>query len=194
MVVNLTVLSQKQIHLFENDSLINVKKVKYSVIDGTIKYVGIGKVKSYVNLNANDVEYLTINKRIFGISRAGLIKVDDVFFINESSKKGALDACRHYTKYRPAASGTYWTTALTGGVIGLIPAISTSSTSPKEKNLLMPEGLLKADPGYTNAYKKQAKNMKQGKVWGSYGIGVVTATILGILTSTIIVRIVESND
>ena len=91
------------------------------------------------------------------------------------SKRGALDACKYYTRYKGAATGTFVTTFLVGGILGLIPAISTSATPPKEKNLNMPEVPLKQEPEYKTAYQKQAKNIKSGKVWGNYAMGLLTA-------------------
>jgi hypothetical protein len=172
------VISQKQIHLMDNDSVINARKIKYKFTRGEVKYLPEGPSKSYKVKTFGQIDYLTINKNNYGITNSGLLKVKKDFFNNEATQRGALDACRYYTKYTGAATGTFVTTFLAGGIIGLIPAISTSSTTPKEKNLNMPDVPLKQEPDYKTAYQKQAKNIKSGKVWNNYAMGLLTAITL----------------
>jgi hypothetical protein len=85
--------------------------------------------------------------------------------------KGQIDAARHYKRYKGAATGTLLT-SLVSPVIGLIPAILCSATSPKIENLGYPNEELFKQPAYYKAYNKKAKKIKQRKVWSNWGIGL----------------------
>ncbi|TDE11657.1 hypothetical protein [Dyadobacter psychrotolerans] len=84
--------------------------------------------------------------------------------------KGQIDAERHYTKYRGAATGTL-IASLFSPLIGLIPAIACSSTTPKLKNLDYPDEALFRQAEYHASYTQKAKKIKKRKVWTNWGIG-----------------------
>jgi hypothetical protein len=86
------------------------------------------------------------------------------------SVKGQIDAERNYKKYKGAATGTL-ITSLVSPLVGLIPAIITSSTTPKLENLGYPDESLFKQADYHNAYTRKAKKIKQRKVWKNWGIG-----------------------
>lgn len=89
---------------------------------------------------------------------------------------GKRDARIYYTRFQGAATGTFLTTFPGSPALGLITALSTSLTAPKEHNLEMPNSVLAANADYHTGYKKTAWSVKRKKVWTSWGIGVgVTA-------------------
>jgi hypothetical protein len=176
--------SQNEIHLLGCDSILNCKKIK--VHKGYISYTPIDTDRCVLYLRNNAIAYIDINKIHYGPSEKEFFRIKDELFQNKISKSGALDACRNYSKYKGAATGTFVTTYLAGGILGLIPAIATSQTTPKVGNLNMPETESGFDETYKNSYVQQAKNMKSGRVWSNYGYGILFA-IITVVTINIIV-------
>ncbi|HEV7379897.1 MAG TPA: hypothetical protein VGN64_08905 [Dyadobacter sp.] len=86
------------------------------------------------------------------------------------SVKGQIDAEKNYKKYKGAATGTL-IASLVSPLIGLIPAIASSATTPKLQNLGYPDETLFRQGDYHAAYTKKAKKIKQKKVWTNWGIG-----------------------
>lgn len=84
--------------------------------------------------------------------------------------KGQIDAERNYKKYKGASTGTL-IASLVSPLIGLIPAIACSASTPKIENLGYPSEELFRQPEYHSSYTKKAKKIKQGKVWKNWGIG-----------------------
>lgn len=106
------------------------------------------------------------------------ITSDDLF------SQGQADASRYYKGYKGAGTGTL-ITSLISPIVGLIPAIACSSTSPKEANLDFPNASLMNNPEYYNGYTKKAKKIKQGKVWKNWGVAMaVNIAAVLILSST----------
>jgi hypothetical protein len=175
------VMSQNNIFLLQNNTKIEfVKQLKLK--KGLLYYKEDKKSKEFKTLKVEDIDYLIFKGKYYGICPKNLVKVNSSFFTDEKEKKGALDACRFYNKYKGAMWGTWTATFLTGGIVGLVPAIITSSTPPQEKNLNIPDSPLKNDPVYLNSYKLQAKKMKSSSVWlGGYLGGVLDAISLGIV-------------
>lgn len=94
---------------------------------------------------------------------------------------GEKDARLYYKGYKGAGTGTFIGGLIGGPIIGLIPAIATSSSKPNYKNLNFPKESLMNNPEYFKAYTQKAKRIKQGKVWMNYGISVginITASIV----------------
>ena len=88
-----------------------------------------------------------------------------------------------YYRPGPAVGATFATTAVTGGILGLIPAIACSSTPPADKHLYYPDSTLMERTAYREAYITTAKKIKQRKVWGAYGMGIATAILLSVIVS-----------
>ena len=86
------------------------------------------------------------------------------------SVKGQIDAEKHYKKYKGAATGTL-IASLVSPLVGLIPAIISSSSTPKLENLGYPDESLFKKGDYYKAYTHKAKKIKQRKVWKNWGIG-----------------------
>ncbi len=84
--------------------------------------------------------------------------------------KGQVDAEANYKKYKGAATGTL-IASLVSPLIGLIPAIACSATTPKMDNLGYPDAKLFMQKEYYDSYTRKAKKIKAGKVWKNWGIG-----------------------
>jgi hypothetical protein len=84
--------------------------------------------------------------------------------------KGRLNAETHYKKYKGAATGTL-IASLVSPLIGLIPAIACSATTPRIENLGYPDEKLFMQKEYCDSYTRRAKKIKAGKVWKNWGIG-----------------------
>ncbi|KIC92640.1 hypothetical protein OI18_21930 [Flavihumibacter solisilvae] len=97
---------------------------------------------------------------------------------------GQSDASKHYKGYKGAGGGTL-ITGLVSPLLGLIPAITCSTTTPKDSNLNYPSAELMNKPDYFNGYTKKAKSIKSGKVWKNWGIafGVNLVAVL-VLTAS----------
>ncbi len=144
--------------------------IKAKVIEVTINEI---KYKKYDNLNGplftilkSDVlmiRYENGSKDIFN-------ELQNVSSI-DMSIKGKQDAI---TNYKGKSSGAGWTAAatiLTSPVLGLIPAITCSSTEPSDENLNYKDPELMKNNDYNTAYTKQAHKTKKKKIWTSFGVG-----------------------
>lgn len=89
---------------------------------------------------------------------------------NDLFVKGQMDASRYYKGYKGAGTGTL-IASLISPLIGLIPAIATSSTTPQEINLGYPDPELFKQKEYYDSYTQKSKKIKQGKVWTNWAIG-----------------------
>jgi hypothetical protein len=97
-------------------------------------------------------------------------KKDDNISSADLFTQGQSDASKYYKGYKGAGTGTL-ITSLVSPLIGLIPAIATSSTQPKDINLNYPNADLMKKSEYNNGYSQKSKKIKQGKVWKNWGIG-----------------------
>lgn len=98
-------------------------------------------------------------------------------------QKGKMDADRFYDGWRQGRTWTLVTTALFGGILGLIPAIAISTTPPKPANLGYPNDSLMKNERYKAAYERQAKKIKSRKVWGGFGIGLIIAVVVVVIVN-----------
>ena len=99
-------------------------------------------------------------------------------------QQGRNDAKLYYTGYKGAGTGTFLTTFLLSPILGLIPAIACSSTTPNASNFTFPNSALAREPDYISGYMQEAKKKKSGKVWGNFGIGTILVVVaVGLLQS-----------
>jgi hypothetical protein len=91
---------------------------------------------------------------------------------------GRSDAKLYYRRYAGASNGTLIAACPGSPLLGLIVAVSTSETPPKEKNLGIPAFPLSSDKDYRAGYKARAQQIKRGKVWASWGIGSAATMLL----------------
>lgn len=97
--------------------------------------------------------------------------------------KGQADALLNYSDAGPATA-TLVTTLVFSGIIGLIPAIACSSTTPSPENLGYPKSDLMKNADYRMGYTSRAKRKKASNVWTHWGIGMgINAAIVIILTT-----------
>jgi len=94
--------------------------------------------------------------------------------------KGQLDAQQFYQGYKGAGTGTL-VTSIFSPLLGLIPAIACSSTTPKEHNLEYPDHQLMMKSDYNAGYRQRARKIKSGKVWKNWGIGFGVSIITYVL-------------
>ena len=176
--------SQTEIHLLGSDSILNCKKIKMH--KGYISYTSFDSNGSVCNIRNDSIAFIYINGKHYGPSSKEYFRIRNELFLDRISKSGALDACRNYSKYKKAAAGTFVTTYLVGGIVGLIPAIATSQTTPKVINLNMPDSTLKIDETYRKSYARQAKDMKSVRVWSNYGYGILFTVITAVAINIIV--------
>ena len=91
--------------------------------------------------------------------------------------KGQSDCIAYYSKYKGASTGTL-VVSLLSPLVGLVPAVATSLTPPKDRNLDYPSTELFANQDYQNGYRSKAWNIKSRKVWRNWGIALGANVIL----------------
>lgn len=150
---------------------INMGNVFYVKNDSTPRSKEIGIPKSTVRCIAygnGSIEILSV-KNIRPPER------------NSNFLKGSSDAQAYY--HHPGGSiATGLVSFATGGILGLIPAIACSATTPRFANLNLPKNAMLTNKEYMLGYISTAKNMKQRKVWKGYVLGVGAAIAFVILT------------
>lgn len=176
--IPLLLSAQNEIHLIATDSIIPASKIYYS--DGVLYFKVNKKQKDYQIMNCAEVDYITKKGDYYGLSPKRLIKIKNILLNSDTILKGASDACRYYDT-KGAQTATFITTFGVGAILGLVPAISISSTNPKEKNLNMPENSLKNEVLYKDGYKQQAKKIKQKNTWKGYANGVAALFTLALI-------------
>lgn len=104
---------------------------------------------------------------------------------NQDYLSGKADAKRHYFGYKNAATLTILSGTclmLVSPVAGLTSAIVCSSTPPKLKNLNLPDTLMLQNQDYMAGYQRQAKKIKQRKVWTNWAIGFgINVSVIGFI-------------
>lgn len=114
-----------------------------------------------------------------------VIKDTTLQTFNQDYLTGKLDAKRHYIGYKDAATLTILSGTclmLVSPVAGLTTAIVCSSTPPKMKNLNLPDSMMLQNQDYMAGYQRQAKKMKQRKVWTNWAIGFgINVSVIGLL-------------
>lgn len=83
--------------------------------------------------------------------------------------KGQRDADRFYQNYKTASTSTL-IVSLLSPLAGLIPAIATSASPPKDNNLGYPNSELFDVNDYRRGYQLRARKIKSRKVWTNWGI------------------------
>jgi len=168
-----------------------VKYKNYDQLEGPLRNISLTDVFMIIYQDGLKEVYrgkIDKNKEL-QISNKVMPKIEKTQYIIPSNDqdycfKGRQDAERYYTGYTGAGSGTAVTTVLFGPIIGLIPAIACSSTSPKRSNLTFPDSKLMKNSGYYSCYTQEAKRIKSKKVWKNFGIGfAVNFTIIMILAA-----------
>ena len=157
-------------------------EIKTKIVEvglSTIKY------KRFDNIDGPIYEITKADIFIIKYANGSREMFKDSIMLSDPCVQGKNDAKKYYHNGGAAARGTFFTTIVAGGLLGLIPAITTSSTAPKDKNLDYPNAELMKNPDYAQCYIHTAKKRKQGKVWTLFGIGIaVNVAAAVILYST----------
>ncbi|SOE23683.1 hypothetical protein SAMN06298216_4067 [Spirosomataceae bacterium TFI 002] len=83
--------------------------------------------------------------------------------------RGINDASMNYHGKNGGAGGTL-ITSLLSPIVGLIPAIACSASTPKDENLNLTNLELAQNVDYYRGYTSKAKKIKQKKIWTNWGI------------------------
>lgn len=110
------------------------------------------------------------------LARPGQTTVKIVSNPIDMHRKGTADARVFYTHHSGEVG--VGIASFCTGIFGLIPAIVVSAVPPREKNLGYPSYELWKNKDYQAGYKRQAKRIKQKKVWAGFGIGFVSSLVL----------------
>jgi hypothetical protein len=102
---------------------------------------------------------------------------------NDLFRQGQTDAMKYYRGYRGAASTTFLVSLVGTPILGLIPAIACSVTTPHGRYLMCPNRELIQNSDYYTGYTIGAKRIKSRKVWANWGAACGIYIILGILYS-----------
>ena len=101
--------------------------------------------------------------------------------IDASCFQAQKDAKKYYHRIGFSGAGTL-ITCLASPLLGLIPAILCSSTTPNNKRLDYPNAELMKNNVYNECYTNAARSKKSKRVWTYWGIGlgvnIAVATIL----------------
>lgn len=89
---------------------------------------------------------------------------------SENYKLGQKDAMQYYKGYKGAANGTLATGLLLSPLLGLIPAIATTTQTPEDINLHYPDSSKMKNADYYNGYTKKSFQIKKQKVWTNWGV------------------------
>jgi len=99
----------------------------------------------------------------------------------ELYRQGEADAIRYYNGYKGARTGTL-VVSLLSPLVGLVPAIACSATTPNDINLCYPDTQLFHNPDYQHGYIRQSRRIKSGKVWTNwfvaFGVNVVLVLVM----------------
>jgi len=152
---------------------INDREIKYKKFDNLDgPSITTGKA------NAAAIAYANGTKETFTVEPAKIFKKNSYDYTDkEMFLKGQADAKKYY-QHGGGSVGVGIACFLTGGILGLIPAIAVSTTPPAVKNLNYPNDELWKNPDYKAGYIYRAHKMKQKKVWGGYVIGTISAVIV----------------
>lgn len=95
-------------------------------------------------------------------------------------EEGKMDADIYYTRYKRPGT-LVLVTSLISPIVGLIPAIISSSTPVKEHNKWYPTSKTPRIDAYYGGYAKQAKRKKQQVVWRNFTIGLAANLLAAII-------------
>ena len=96
--------------------------------------------------------------------------------------RGTDDADYSYTGKKSGKWIIFGTSIIGTPVLGIIPAIISSSVCPSKRNLNLPDEALSHNPAYLKGYKDEAHDIKKKAIWGGFisgsGIWVAIANIV----------------
>lgn len=177
-------INAQDVITLKNGNEINVKVTE--VTSEEVKYKKSDSSPIY-SLKKNEVfmiKYKDGTKDVFtGETKSITTKETDGYTNEDLLMMGKRDAQRYYQGRKSGTGGTIITTFLTGGILGLIPAIACSFTPPRDANLMIPKSSYSDNPVYYESYKSEAIKIKRRKVWSGYGIGFGAAVAFILVVS-----------
>ncbi len=179
--------SKAQDKIFKNDgmeilakvleiNLIEIKYKKFEYLDGPTIILAKREINKILYENGTSESFEIENQFIHQ-------KTDSTKFISSDHFRllGASDAKLFYSGRKSGVGGTF-ITSLVSPILGLIPAITCSAIYPNEVNLNYPNEDLMKNKDYRISYLKEAKKIKQKKIWGVWG-GTTAISIIITLVS-----------
>ena len=100
-------------------------------------------------------------------------------------RKGEQDAYKYFLT-GGVMGGTFAATLFGTPLIGLIPAIVCSSTTPPDDKLVSNSLDLFNDPNYKKGYLGQAKRSKRNAAWTGWAIGFGLDALIGVTTGLVV--------
>ena len=169
VLISITTFSQDTLTTKKGDQLI-VKVLE----------VGTNVIKYKKSDNLDGPAFETLKSEIFMIKYQNGTK--DVFNGESISEKNTdtpdvscfqakKDAKKYYHRMGFAGGGTL-IASLVSPLLGLIPAIACSSSTPKDSKLDYPDALQMKNNIYNECYTNAAKKKKSRRVWTMWGIGL----------------------
>jgi len=137
------------------------------------------KATKNINPLSDSDKYISLQQRINYFksndtnSKREIIEPSDLLSLSNSELYilGQMDASMYYKNYKVASTATL-ITSIVNPIIGLIPSITCSVTTPADKNLNYPNLELMKKPGYYYGYTNKSEKIKRGKVWTNWAIAL----------------------
>lgn len=182
-IIKMTIIILSSFNFNYAQDVISLKKggeIKTKVVEIDKEYI---KYKRFDNLNGptiwvlkadvNLITYENGTKEIIEFSESPNESATIPPIVSSNSGNlyidGQTDATFSYTGKKSGATGTL-IVSLISPIVGLIPAIATSASTPLVENLNSPKPELLRDQNYLKGYNYKAKRIKQGKVWTNWGV------------------------
>ena len=156
-------------------------EVKYKKLDNMN-----GPIYSILKSDLLIIKYENRTKDDF----SSIKKIDEkVVGVENLFVQGQNDAIIHYDGYKTSGTAVLLSSAypLYGILTGIVPALLTLNSDPKDENLGYPNLNLMKNEEYAKGYKQKAKQIKRKKVITNYVSGL--AIQAGILVTAIIVLV-----
>ena len=155
------------------------------------------KQKLHIPLTAEQKDtVVTIEKHLcYSVQRAGqeeeiifakeieLAKIVTAADSMEEYRQGKEDANIYYTKFKKPGT-LVLVTSLLSPIVGIVPAIISTSTKVKEENKFFPNPIGSKIDLYYEGYSREAKRIKVNVVWRNWTIGFMTNLVAVLLLST----------
>ena len=145
-----------------NISEVGINEIKYKKFENQE-----GPTYSILKQDILIVRYSNGSKDIFNEpSITSSLNNDDLFL------QGQKDALKYYKGYKGSVDATLLTSVLLSPIIGLVPAISSTSSEIEDSKLNYPNVDLIKKTSYYNGYTQKATKIRNKKVWGNWCIAL----------------------
>ena len=162
---NDTIYFANETKILARDIYLELPEIHFYQVDSTVDIQR--------TVQKNDIRFIAYASgkiEVYSLRHIGVPKNYPIF------NKGIQDAEIYY-QHSGGSIATGFISFFTGGIIGLIPAIACSATTPKIQNLSIPYNAPAYSKDYLLGYYSKAKKIKQKKVWTAYFVGTIAAGI-----------------